>query len=331
MPDYFINHINLNDLSGSPDWLTTWALRVVDRAPVFFHGAGRALARDDRQMIIDDVVAELYTNPSAVISRIQTSFPPAQHEVRLRSVLWNRAAELVAQHCSARDPEWKNARRRVDSFLRTEAAAWGLVSFSAYGARYVCMESPTPRRDLPVIPRDDLERSYPARLDSLKYGDGLGQFMIDILEDLRGNGQFRSWLSIDDLAHVLARGQERIGCESWVGTTALSASDETAAEVGAVFAKAENAVIKWFEEKYSPGKGYSRETKTAIRSALSDHINILAHDSANHPGLTVLIGQYFPQQPAANYRNSSLRTDFEYIVRRFAGELKRAAAPILQD
>jgi hypothetical protein len=285
-------------------------------------------------MITDDVVAEFLIcdaqDKVPAVEKVLAGQTADDAGAALRGALWNRASQLVSQHFAANDPEWKNARRRIDLCLKTHAPLCGLVSFAAFGVHFVCSDTCRALRELPVVPRDDLERQFAVPEESLKYGAGLSQFIAQTIEALSVGGEYRPWLSVDDLAYLLARAQERRQSEPWVHeATSQSDPDVTDYEVATTFERAGAATIRWFDEQYAPRKNYDPSVRLSIRAALSDHIRVLAEDAFNHPGLAALLCFHLPELNPTSYRKSSYRKDFEYCVRRFNEELRKAAGPFL--
>jgi hypothetical protein len=323
------------DLIHQREDLALWMLGILARAPAFRYGAGYHLDLSEQQIIKDDVVAEfLICNQSGqmpAVNKILSAYSEDNATGALRCALWNRASQLVAQHFANLDPEWKHARRRIDLFMKMQGALIGLASFSAFGTHFLCLEVNTEQRSFPVIPREVLESRFAVPTECLKYGENLGEFILSILHELHSSQEFRPWLSVDDLAYLLAHAQERKSTEPWMQETQPAIPDATEHEIVAIFRSAETTIMNWFDDQYAPRKKYDSQIRLALRDALKDHVRILIEDTGNHPGLAALLCYYLPKLNSSLYHNSSLRSDFEYVIRRFFTELKKAAGPIVRD
>jgi hypothetical protein len=325
--------LELSNATTRRELLAAWALTIVERAPAMRHGAVRLLTPVEHKSIVNLIVAEFLRTDSndqmPMIDDLTKGFDQDQAEANLRHALWHRAAELIAQECENKDPEFKHARRRVRSFLNDEASLRGLIHFSAFNVHYLSTEHSAARRDQPILPRDELLRRFMVPEDALKYGDGLAQFILLMLEELQTVGPYRPWISVDDLAYLLAQAEERKNSREWMAEPVPPTIDGTAPEVRALFEKAQRTVLHWFDTQYAPSKAYTPEIQSGLRSAFCDHLRLLLSDPDNHPGLTALIQFHFPNLSAAEYRNSSIRKDFEYMIKRFREELRGLARDYL--
>jgi hypothetical protein len=249
---------------------------------------------------------------------------PLEHvERKLRFALWNRVAELIAQECESNDREFAHAKRRLEEFIATDLLLTNCVEFTQSGVHYVALAVALEQRTLPILPRDVLEKVIAVPASALKYGDGLSQFVVDVLTAVELAGLYRPWLSVDDLAFVIARAEELVNQKDWMKEQIAGTPEDFVIDLQTILPTAADRVLMWFDDKYSVRKQFEPVLAGAMRAAFNDHVYQLLHDPGNHPGLQAILTHHLAISPGS-FRNSSFRSDFEYMVRRLRDELQSA-------